>query len=161
MMHPTDTSRPKTHIFAKPQVNEMHVVRNAVRVDVYLVLRTPTPDPEPPHRTTTGLGIDLGVANRLACSNGAIYPGVVEDRSEIKKRQRELSTHDHRHHRAGTNKHTPGHRRKVRAVAKAHARVTECERHSVHRLVNHIISLCVAHGVRRGKDGFTQVEVGG
>ena len=36
---------------------------------------------------------------------------------------------------------------KVEAVGKAYARVSERERHSVHRLVHHIVSFCVASGV--------------
>ena len=144
---PHNEDRLTAELAAGGKVNEIRVVRKAVRVEVHLVVRTTTPDPEPPEKPTTGLGIDLGVTNRVACSDGATYPGVAEDRAQIKTRQRELSKHDDRHHRAGTNKHTPGRGRKVRAVAKAHARVAECERHSVHRLVNHIVSLCVAHGV--------------
>ena len=144
---PHNEGRLAAELAAGGKVNEIRVVRKAVRVEVHLVVRTATPDPEPPENPATGLGIDLGVASRVACSDGTTHPGVVEDRSQVKERQRALSRHDDRHRRAATNKHTPGRRRKVRAVAKAHARVAECERHSVHRLVDHIVSLCVARGV--------------
>ena len=132
---------------AGAKVNEIRIVRKALRVEVQLVVRTTTPNPKPPNKPTKGLGIDMGITNRFACSDGTTHPGVHEDRTQIKARQRELARHDHRHHKAGTNKYTPGRRRKAEAVAKAYARGAERERHSVHRLVRHIISFCVASGM--------------
>ena len=145
---PSNETRLTQELDAGGKVNEIRVVRKAIRVEVQLVVRTTTPNPPAPDKPVKGMGIDLGITNRVRpSSDGALYPGVTEDRTQIKKHQRELSKHDHRHHKAGTDRYTLGRRRKVEAVAKAYARVAERERHSVHRLVHHIISFCVAAGV--------------
>ena len=146
---PSNETRLTAELAAGGKVNEIRVVRKAIRVEVQLVVRTTTPNPKPPDKPVKGLGIDLGITNRVSCSDGVLYPGVTEDRTKIKARNRELSKHDQLHHKAGTDRdrYTPGRRHKVEAVGKAYARVSERERHSVHRLVHDIISFCVASGV--------------
>ena len=144
---PFNETRLMAELAAGGKVSEIRVVRKAIRVEVHLAVRTATPNPPAPDKPVKGLGIDLGITNRVACSDAALYPGVTEDRTQIEARQRELSKHDERHHKAGTDRYTPGRRHKVKAVGKAYARVAERERHSVHRLVHHIVSFCVASGV--------------
>ena len=130
------------------RVGEIRVVRKALRVEVHLVVRTAVPDPPAPAQPVNGVGIDLGVTDRVVLSNGDTHPGVVEDRTKIVERQRELSRHDNRcRGRPAAERFTPGRRRRVASLAKAHARVAERERHSVHRLVHEIISFCAANGV--------------
>ena len=144
---PHNEKRLRRELAAGGKVSEIRVVRKALRTEVHLVVRTAVADPPAPTQPTNGVGIDLGITNRVALSNGDLHPGVAEDRSEVAARQRELSRHDNRHRRAATDRHTPGRRRRVDSLAKAHARLSERERHSVHRLVHHIISFCVANGV--------------
>ena len=144
---PHNESRLLEELALGGKVAEIRLVRKALRTEVQLVVRTAVADPPAPARPSHAIGIDLGITNRAACSDGEMHPGVVEDRSEVTARQRELSRHDNRHRTAGTDRHTPGRRRRVEALAKAHARLSERERHSVHRLVDHVISRCVADGV--------------
>ena len=128
------------------RVQEIRIVVKPLRTEVHLVVRTVTPDPKAPEAPENAVGIDLGIINRVALSNGFCVDGVTENRAEIKEHQRVLSKHDDRHIKAGTNKHTPGRARKVKSLQKAHARVKAGERHSLHRLVHHIISVCVEEG---------------
>ena len=144
---PFNETRLTAELAAGGKVSEIRIVRKALRVEVHLVVRTTTPDPPTPEKPVKGLGVDLGIGHRVVCSDGSTHPGVTEDRTQIKKRQRALAGHDHCHRQASTDRYTPGRRRKVEAVGKAHARMSERERHSVHRLVHQIISLCVAQGV--------------
>ena len=144
---PHNKSRLLRELASGGKVTEIRLVRKALRTEVQLVVRTAVADPPAPARPSHAIGIDLGITNRAAFSDGETHPGVVEDRSEVKARQRELSRHDNRHSTAGTDRHTPGRRRRVESLAKAHARLSERERHSLHRLVHHIISRCIAEGV--------------
>ena len=82
------------------------------------------------------------VTNDPACVDGG-----TEDRAEIVKCQRALSKHDHRHTIDKTDKYTSGRARKVKSLQKAHARLKARERHALHRLVHHIISMCVEQGI--------------
>ena len=146
--NPHNEARLIAELASGAKVSEISVVRKALRTEVQLVVRTTTPDPPAPACPSHGLGIDLGVANRVACSNGDMHPGVVEDRNEIIARQRQLSRHDHRYRdKPLAERFTPARRRRVQALGRAHARVAERERHSVHRLVHHIITRCLADGV--------------
>ena len=43
----------------------------ALRTEVHVVVRTVTPDPEPPEVPTKAVGVDLGITQRVALSNGA------------------------------------------------------------------------------------------
>ena len=144
---PHNEDRLVAELAAGAKICELRIVRNALRVEVQVVVRTATPDPPAVEKPAKGLGIDLGISQRVACSDGSTFPGVTEDRTQIKQRQRVLSKHDHRHRKAGTDRYTPGRRRKVAAVGKTHARIAERERHSVHRLVHQIVSLCILEGV--------------
>ncbi len=144
---PHNEGRLVAELAAGGKVAEIRIVRKALRVEVQLVVRTAAPDPPAAARPTNALGVDLGVTDRVTLSNGDTRPGVVEDRSEVTARQRELSRHDNRCRRAGTERYTPGRRRKVASLAKAHARLAERERHSVHRLAHDIIAFCLRNGV--------------
>ena len=109
------------------------MVRKALRTEVQLVVRTVVPDPPAPAHPSQCVGIDMGITNRVTCSNGDLHPGVTEDRSEVVMRQKELSRHDNRHRgKPPAERFTPGRRRKVEALAKAHARLSERELHSAH-----------------------------
>ena len=145
---PHNESRLTAELAAGGKVAEIRVVRKALRTEVQLVVRTVVPDPPAPAHPSQCVGIDMGITNRVACSNGDLHPGVTEDRSEVVMRQKELSRHDNRHRgKPPAERFTPGRRRKVEALAKAHARLSERERHSAHRLVHRIVSWCIAEGV--------------
>ena len=144
---PHNEERLVAELVAGGRVAEIRVVRKALRAEVHLVVRTAVPDPPAPAQPVNGVGIDLGITHRVVLSNGDTHPSVNEDRSKVTARQRELSRHDNRCRRAGTERHTPGRRRRVGALAKAHVRLAERERHSVHRLVHEIISFCLSNGV--------------
>ena len=144
---PHNEDRLIKELAAGGKVSEIRIVRTALRTEVQLVVRTAVPDPPAPARPVNAVGIDLGVTDRATLSNGDTHPGVVEDRSEVTARQKELSRHDNRHRKASTERHTPGRRRRVESLAKAHARLAERERHSVHRLVHDIISFCLSNGI--------------
>ena len=145
--NPYNEQRLSEELAAGDNISEIRVVRKPHRVEVHLVIRTTTADPKPAERPVNPIGIDMGVTSRVATSRGATWPGVRTDRSQIAARQRVLSRHDHRHKTAGTDRHTPGRRRKVQALAAAHARLAERERHSIHRLVHQIVSMCLRDGV--------------
>ena len=129
------------------RVQEIQIVVKALRTEVHLVVRTVTPDPEPPETPESAVGVDLGIISRVALSNGFCAAGVTENRTEINKTQRVLSKHDDRHRTAKTDKYTPGRTRKATSLQKAHARLAARERHSLHRLVNFIITMCVEDGI--------------
>ena len=143
---PCDPDRLFYELAAGGRVQEIRIVVKPLRTEVHLVVRTAAPDPKAPEEPENAVGIDLGIINRVALSSGFCADGVTEDRAGIKKHQRVLSKHDTRHTKAGTDKHTPGRARKVGSLQKAHERVSARERHSLHRLVHHIISMCVEEG---------------
>ena len=144
---PHNEKRLVDELAAGGKVAEIRVVRKALRTEVHLIVRTAVPDSPAPAQPVNGMGIDLGITNRVALSNGDLHPGVDEDRSEVTARQLELSRHDNRCRKLGIKRFTTGRRRRVASLAKAHARLSERERHSVHRLVHEIIRFCVANDI--------------
>lgn len=145
--NPHNGQRLIDELAAGAKIAEIRVVSKACRVEVQLVVRTATADPTPPRKPVNGVGIDLGVARRVTTSCGGSWPGVNEDRSEVAARQKELSRHDNRHRRKpAADRFTPGRRRRVQTLAKAHGRLAERERHSVHRLVHQIMTMCLNGG---------------
>ena len=103
---PHNEDRLIAELAAGGKISELRIVRNALRVEVQVVVRTATPDPPAVEKPARGLGIDLGISQRVACSDGSTFPGVTEDRAQIKQRQRALSKHDLRHRQAGTDRYT-------------------------------------------------------
>ena len=83
---PSNEGRLTQELAAGGKVGEIRVVRKAIRVEVQLVVRTTTPNPPAPDKPVKGMGIDLGITNRVACSDGVLYPGVTEDRTQIEAR---------------------------------------------------------------------------
>ena len=81
---PHNEDRLVAELAAGAKISEIRIVRNALRVAVHLVVRTTTPDPPASEKPDKGLGIDLGIAQRVACSDGSTFPGVTEDRTQIK-----------------------------------------------------------------------------
>ena len=144
---PYNTDLLVQELAAGGRIQEIRIVVKALRTEVHLVVRTVTPNPEPPEAPEKAVGVDLGIVNRVALSNGFCAAGVTEDRSEIDKTQRVLSKHDDRHRKAKTDQYTPGRVRKVEALQKAHARVAATERHALHRLVNFIVAMCARDGI--------------
>ena len=145
--HPYDSDRLADEITAGGRVQEIRIIVKPQRTEIHLAVRTVQPDPVPPADPEKAVGMDLGIARRVAISDGSSFDGVRVDRSEIVKCQRILSRHDNRHKKAGTSKHTPGRTRKVDALRKAHSRVKVQERHNLHRLVHLIVAGCVANGI--------------
>ena len=143
---PYDPDKLFYELAAGGRVQEIRIVVRSLRTEVHLVVRTVTPDPKPPETPKEVIGVDLGILNRVALSNGFCADGVTDDRTEIVKHQKVLSKHDNTHTKAGTSKHTPGRAKKLKPLQKAHARVRVRERHSLHRLVHRIVSMCVEEG---------------
>ena len=146
---PYNAAKLSEELAAGGRIQEIRVVSASLRTEIHLVVRTVTPDPAPSVDPVNPVGVDLGVTKRVTFSNGHSVPGVVEDRTEIKKRQRALSKHNYRHASKKTNRYTPGRVRKVKALRKAHARVKTNERNSVHRLVRDLCCEAVAILVAR------------
>ena len=145
---PHNEKRLVVELAAGGKVAAIRIVRKALRVEVQLVVRTAVPDPPAPPQPTNALGIDLGVTHRVTTSGGDTYPSVVENRSEVTARQQELARHDNRHRgKPADERYTPGRRRRVESLAKAHARLADRERHSVHRLAHEIIQFCIRNGI--------------
>ena len=117
-----------------------------LRTEIHVVVRTVTADPAAPTDPSNAIGVDLGIKHRIVTSNGYAAAGVTVDRTEITKHQRALSRHDNKHRKNKTRRHTPGRARKVKTLAKAHARVRVSERHRLHRLVHEIFAMCDANG---------------
>ena len=144
---PYNSDRLADEIAAGGRVQEIRIMVKPQRTEIHVAIRTVQPDPTPPADPEKAVGMDLGIACRVAISDGSSFDGVRVDRSEIVKRQRELSRHDNRHKKARTSKYTPGRTRKVDALRKAHSRVKVRERHSLHRLVHLIVATCVANRI--------------
>ena len=140
------------------RVQEIRLVVKPLRTEIHLVVRTVTPDPKAPETPENAVGIDLGIINRVALSNGFRVDGVTEDRAEIKKQQRVLSKRDDRHIKAGLASTLLGVSAKWSHLQKAHARVKARERHSLHRLVHHVISMCVRRRVRGNRRGASPCQ---
>ncbi len=69
-------------------IKAVRVVKTVRRVKVQFVCELPiesTPDTRPV------IGIDMGITNRVAISDGTLLPGIKLDRRELKRRQRRLS----------------------------------------------------------------------
>ena len=144
---PYNDTKLAEELTAGGRIQEARIVSTPLRTEVHLVVRTATPDPVPAANPTNPVGIDLGVTKRVTLSTGHSVPGVTEDRTIIKKRQRALAKHDYRHASKKTNRYTPGRRRKVASLRKAHARLAIKERNSLHRLVHDIIVMLVANNI--------------
>ena len=132
---PFNPAKLSAELAAGGRVQEVRITATALRTEIHVAVRTASPDPVPPVDPANPVGVDLGITNRVMFSTGHSVPGVVEDRTEVTKRQRALSRHDYHHASKKTNRHTPGRRRKVVALRKAHARLTVKERNNLHRLV--------------------------
>ena len=146
---PYNSVKLSEELAAGARIQEARIVSTPLRTEIHLVVRTVVPDPVPPTNPSNPVGIDLGVTKRVTLSNGHAMPGVTEDRTVIKKRQRALSKHDYRHASKKTNRYTPGRARKVAALRKAHARLATKERNHVHRLVRDLCCEAVAMLIAR------------
>ena len=155
---PFNESKLTEELAAGGRIQEMRIVSTPLRTEIHLVVRTVVPDPVPPVAPANPVGVDLGVTKRVTLSNGYAAPGVTEDRTTIKKRQRALSKHDYRHASKKTNQFTPGRRRKVQSLRKAHARLTVKERNSLHRLMRdrccEAVAMLVARSPHMRVDGI-------
>ena len=76
------------------------------------------------------VGIDMGVKQRVALSNGEIVPGVKIDRTELKQRQRQVSKA-----KRGSNNR----RKKVRMLAREWQRIREREEGALHELTTRLV----------------------
>ena len=151
---PFNAGKLADELSAGGRIQEARVVSTPLRTEIHLAVRTVTPDPVPPVAPANPVGADLGVEKRVTLSDGYSVPGADVDRTEIVKRQRALSKHDYRHASKKTNRFTPGRRRKVQSLRKAHARVKTKERNSVHRLVRDLCCEAVAMLVAANIDGI-------
>ncbi len=108
-------------------IKAIRVVKTVRRVKVQFVVERQiesTPDTRPV------VGIDMGITNRIALSDGRLLSGVKLDRRELKRKQRRLSRA-----KKGSNN------RKKRRLehAREWQRVAERERNAAHRLTSQII----------------------
>ena len=76
------------------------------------------------------IGIDLGISNRLVTSNGEYLDGKKLDRSELKRKQKQLSRSQ-----KGSNNRS----KKRQALAKEWQRTTIQERNEIHRVTTDIV----------------------
>ena len=108
-------------------VKLLRVVRTPRRVEVQLVVAAEVEvaaDVRPP------VGIDLGIAARIALSTGETFPGVRIDRGELKRRQRRLS----KAKIGGRNR-----AKRRREFAREWQRVAERERGVLHELTADLV----------------------
>ena len=151
---PFNAAKLTDELAAGGRIQEIRVVSTPLRTEIHLSVRTVTPDLVPPVDPVNPVGVDLGVAKRVTLSDGHSVPGADVDRTEIVKRQRALSKHDYRHASKKTNRYTPGRRRKVKSLRKAHAKLAIKERNSLHRLVRDLCCEAVAILVAANVDGI-------
>ncbi|MFE7331940.1 RNA-guided endonuclease InsQ/TnpB family protein [Streptomyces sp. NPDC057565] len=88
----------------------------------FVVLTAEQPQPEPLPKTGSVVGIDLGIANFLADSNGGFVPNPRHGRSAAARLEAAQQTLA-RFPRVRRDKRTANHRRAVEKVAKLHGRV--------------------------------------
>ncbi len=75
------------------------------------------------------IGIDLGVNNRIALSDGSFYKGIKTDRKELKRKQKILSR---------AVKGSASRKKKVQILAKEYARVAEREHYMIHEITTEL-----------------------
>ena len=115
------------------RVRAVRVVRTPRRVKLQFVCELAA---EITADTRQPIGIDVGIRNRVALSDGTRVPGVEIDRRELKRRQRRLS----RAKRGSNNR-----RKRRRELAREWQRVGEREHNAAHRLTTRIVRDHGAH----------------
>ncbi len=103
------------------------LVRTARRVKLQFVvelLNESTPDPRPP------VGIDVGITDRIALSDGTLIPGNKLDRRELSRKDRRLSR---------ANKGSKNREKRRKELAREWQRVREREKGALHELTTDIV----------------------
>lgn len=103
---------------------EIRVVRAALRTEVQAVIREPVPEQIPEPQNPAGL--DAGITHRFAVSDGSTVPQRLHERRQVKRRQRAV---------ARSAKGSNSRRKKVRLLAKEHARRAEARRDEDFRVI--------------------------
>lgn len=104
------------------------VRRDAGGVEVQAVLEVEAP--EPPQIPANPVGVDVGVSQRVAVSDGRREPGRVWDDKPVNRLQRRLSR---------ARKGSASRRKKRAALARAHRRAAESRRQADHRLARAVL----------------------
>ena len=126
----TDRSSRVARLLDEGALRELRVVRTPLRVELHAVFRYQAPD-VPEGTPPNPVGVDKGLANRLALSDGTYLEPRVPDRARIRRAQRRLS------------RAQPGSRSRVKkraALAKAHRRETERARNDDFRLAHSLVT---------------------
>ena len=106
----------------KGKPKQVRVLSTARRVELQFVCDEERPLPTD---TRPPLGIDVGVKERVALSNGALFPGSRPDKTRLTKLQKSLSR---------KVKGSKSRNRARQLVAKEHDRIASRERNAIHRL---------------------------
>lgn len=109
------------------EVKVLRVVRTPRRVKLQFVMEVA---PSNVLDIRAPVGVDVGIKNRLTCSDGYKAPKVVLDRTELKRKQRRLSKA-----RKGSNNRS----KKQRALARQWQKVTEREKGLLHELTTRLV----------------------
>ena len=106
------------------------MVRTPLRVELHAVFRLPAPD-VPEGAPSNPVGIDKGLTNRMALSDGTYVEARVPDHQVARRYQRRL---------ARAQKGSRGRAKKRTALAKARRRETERARQADFRLAHRLVT---------------------
>ena len=73
-IHPHNEKKLEAELAAGGRIQEIKIVRKALRVEVHLGIRTVVADPVPHASPTRGLGIDVGREQESHFEHGGVIP---------------------------------------------------------------------------------------
>ncbi len=104
----------------------IRILRTALRVEIQFIYETIAGEDRGLDRP---VGMDLGVRNRIALSDGSFYKGTEVSRKKDKRKQRAVSR---------AEKSSNGRKKKIKLLGKEHARTAMKEHNKVHRLTTEL-----------------------
>ncbi len=114
-------------VVLKQPKTTIRIVKTAIRIKVQFLCEFTSEKKRPMDRS---IGIDLGIINRMAFSDGTKIPGVQLNRKELKRKQRIVSR---------AVKGSDSRKKKVLSLAKEWERTTDRENNAIHRMTTEIV----------------------
>ncbi len=105
----------------------IRIIRSSLRIKIQFLCEFTNEKKRPLDKS---IGIDLGITNRLAFSDGTKIPGIRIDRKELKRKQRIVSR---------AVKGSDSRKKKVLSLAKEWERTTDRENNAIHRLTTETV----------------------
>ncbi len=119
-------SMPDGVVLKQPKTT-IRIVKTAIRIKIQFLCEFTSEKKRPMDRS---IGIDLGIINRMAFSDGTKIPGVRLNRKELKRKQRIVSR---------AVKGSDSRKKKVLSLAKEWERTTDRENNAIHRMTTEIV----------------------